>query len=119
MQNLLDQMGGRKFVHHTVDEFYQAIGKYLSASDSGDHAKQSNRQAQFLTHVLSAEPEPVRSARACFLAQGLNPTLFEALLEYLHGRLEELGYCPSFIRNLVHTAKTHFERCELPLSIAC
>ena len=119
MQNLLEQMGGREFVQHTVDEFYQAIGKHLTAVDTVDHGKQSSRQAQFLSHVLAAEPEPTHSARATFLAQGLNPTLFEALLEFLQGRLEELGFCPKFSRHLVSTAGDYYDNSDQALSIAC
>ncbi|WP_295801881.1 hypothetical protein [uncultured Microbulbifer sp.] len=119
MQNLLEQLGGREFVQHTVDEFYQVIGKHLSAEDSSDHGKQSSRQAQFLNHVLSGQPEPMHSARASFLARGLNPTLFEAMLEFLQARLEELGFCPNFSHNLVRTAGDYYGDSDLQLSIAC
>lgn len=119
MQSLLDEMGGHQFVRRTVNEFYQAVGKYLAPSDSYDHDKQSNRQAQFLTHALSAQPEPVYSARASFLARGLNPALFEALLEYLHARMEELGFCPDFSNKLLRTAGELYESCDEPLSMAC
>lgn len=119
MQNLLEQMGGRAFVRNTVDEFYQAIGKHLTAADTADHGKQSSRQAQFLNHVLAAEPEPTHSARAAFLARGLDPTLFEALLEFLQARLEELGFSPNFSRNLVRAAGDYYDNSDQPLSIAC
>lgn len=119
MQNMLEQMGGREFVQSTVDEFYQAIGKHLSAMDSCDHHKQSSRQAQFLNHVLAAEPEPTHSARASFLARGLNPTLFDALLEFLQARLEELGFCPNFSHNLVRIAGDHYDNSGQPMPIAC
>ena len=119
MESMLEQMGGREFVQNTVDEFYQAIGKHLSATDSCGHHKQSSRQAQFLNHILAAEPEPTHSARASFLARGLNPTLFDALLEFLQARLEELGFCPTLSRKLVRIAGDHYDNSCQPLSIAC
>ncbi|WP_236250376.1 hypothetical protein [Microbulbifer sp. ALW1] len=118
-QGILQQLGGRQFVDDTVGEFYQAIGKYLAPQDTEDHGKQRNRQAQFLNHALSAQPEPIHSARASFLARGLNPALFEALLEYLEARLLELGFSPCFSQQLVTTASDLYDSCEAPLSIAC
>ncbi|MFV8783092.1 hypothetical protein ACNKU7_11765 [Microbulbifer sp. SA54] len=118
MSSLLDEMGGHQFVHRTVCEFYQAIGKHLAPSDSSDHAKQNSRQVQFLSHALSAQPEPVYSSRASFLAQGLNPALFEALLEYLQARLEELEMSPDLSDKLVRTVGELYENCDEPLSMA-
>lgn len=118
-QGLLAGLGGRQFLSRTVGEFYQAIGKYMSSEDSAEHDKQHSRQAQFLTHALAGEPEPTHSARACFLARGLNPALFEALLEFLDARLLELGFTPAMSDQLVRTATDLFDRCDEPLSIAC
>lgn len=116
---LLAQMGGRQFVQETVGEFYNAIGKYLTPDDCADHAKQHSRQAQFLSHALSGQPEPMHSARANFLARGLNPTLFEALLEYFEARLLEIGFPVAITDRLVRTAGELYDDCQEPLSIAC
>lgn len=119
MTNLLDQVGGTQFVNRTVGEFYQAIGRQLSSFEACDHQKQQSRQAQFLTHALSTQPEPVRSSRASFLARGLNPALFEALLEYIEARLLELGFSWQLSNHLVETAGRLYDNCEADLSIAC
>lgn len=119
MDNLLDQIGGARFVNRTVSEFYQAIGRHLSQFEACDHQKQQTRQAQFLNHALSSQAEPVRSSRASFLARGLNPTLFEAMLEFLEARLVELGFSWQLSSQLVETAGTLYQDCEEDLSIAC
>lgn len=119
MKNLLDQVGGVKFVNHTVNEFYEAIGQHLSSYETCDHRKQQSRQAQFLNHALSVQPEPDRSSRASFLARGLNPALFDALLEYLEERLVELGLPWQLSTDLVRTASSLYGGCEQDLSIAC
>lgn len=119
MNSLLDQVGGSQFVNSTVNEFYQAIGRHLSPSDTCDHHKQQTRQAQFLSHALSSQPEPVRSSRASFLARGLNPALFEALLEFVEARLLELGFSWQLSNHLVKTAGSLYEDCEQELNIAC
>lgn len=118
-RGLLGRLGGRQFVNQTVSEFYQAIGKYLAPEDSADHGKQVSRQSQFLIHALSSHPEPMHSARASFLAQGLNPALFEALLEYLEALLLQEGYPAKFSSKLVGAAGDLFQRCEEPQPIAC
>ena len=117
--SLLGVIGGRSFIDQLVAEFYQAIGKYLSAEDSSEHGKQSSRQAQFLSHALAEQAEPIHSARGSFLARGLNPTLFEALLEYFEARLLELGFSTAFSGQLVRTASDLYDQSEPPLSIAC
>lgn len=119
MNNLLDQVGGTGFVNRTVGEFYQAIGRHLSQFETCDHRKQQTRQAQFLNHALSSQQEPVRSSRASFLARGLNPTLFEAMLEFLEARLIELGFSLKLSSQLVETAGNLYQDCEEDLGIAC
>ncbi|WP_323843918.1 hypothetical protein [Microbulbifer magnicolonia] len=119
MNSLFEQVGGAQFVNRTVSEFYQAIGRHLSAFEACDHQKQQSRQALFLNHALSLQPEPVRSSRASFLARGLNPNLFEALLEYLEARLLELGFSWQLSRQLVEAAGNLYGSCEQDLSIAC
>ncbi|WP_250463987.1 hypothetical protein [Microbulbifer litoralis] len=119
MSNLLDQVGGSRFINRTVAEFYQAIGRHLSQFETSDHGKQQTRQAQFLNHALSSQPEPVRSSRASFLARGLNPTLFEAMLEFLELRLVELGFSCQLSTQLVETAGSLYQDCEEDLCIAC
>ncbi|AMX02753.1 globin family protein [Microbulbifer thermotolerans] len=119
MKCLLDQVGGTQFVNQTVSEFYQVIGRQLSSFEACDHKKQQSRQAQFINHALSAQPEPVLSHRANFLARGLNPALFEALLEYIEARLLELGFSWQLSKQLVKTAGGLYDRCEQHLSIAC
>ncbi|WOX05356.1 globin family protein [Microbulbifer pacificus] len=116
---LLARLGGRQFLNQTVAEFYQAIGKYMAPEDAADHDKQHSRQAQFLSHALAGESEPTYSARANFLARGLNPALFEALLEYLEARLLELGFSSAICDQLVRTTSNLLGRGEEPLSIAC
>lgn len=118
-EGLLGQLGGRQFVLDTVGEFYCAIGKYLTEDDREDHTKQHSRQAQFLSHALSGQPEPMYSARASFLARGLNPTLFEALLEYFEARLLEMGFPAAISDRLVRTASDLYDNSQQPLSIAC
>ncbi|SHG05091.1 Truncated hemoglobin YjbI [Microbulbifer donghaiensis] len=119
MNSLLDQVGGTQIVNRTVSEFYQTIGRHLSATDTCDHRKQESRQAQFLNHALSTQAEPVRSRRASFLAQGLNPALFEALLEYFEARLVELGFSWQLSSQMAETAGELYGSCEQDLSIAC
>ncbi|MBB3060775.1 hypothetical protein [Microbulbifer rhizosphaerae] len=119
MQSLLDQVGGSRIVNRTVSEFYQAIGRHLSSFESCDHKKQQSRQARFLNHALSAQPEPIHSARASFLAQGLDSPLFGALLEFIEARLIELGFTCQLSRRLVETAGDLYLSCEQDLSIAC
>ena len=118
-KGLLARLGGRQFVQDTVIEFYHAIGKHLTADDCEDHEKQQNRQAQFLSHALSGQPDPMYTARASFLARGLNPILFEALLEYFEARLLEMGFPETMGDQLVHTASRLYDNSQEPLSIAC
>ncbi|WP_413665158.1 hypothetical protein [Microbulbifer sp. CNSA002] len=119
MESLLDQVGGTKFVNRTVSEFYGALSHHLSAYETCDFRKQLSRQAQFLSHALSSTPEPDRSSRARFLARGLNPELFDSMLEYFEGRLLELGYRPDFSTQLVAIVTNLYGGCEQDLSIAC
>ena len=119
MPTLLEQVGGQPLINRTVSEFYHAIGKHLQSDDSSEHHKQSNRQALFLVHALSEQPEPVYSARASFLARGLNPALFDALLEYLEARLPELGFSVPFSESLVRAAGNLYADSDAPLAIAC
>lgn len=119
MDSLLEQVGGTQIVNRTVSEFYQTIGRHLSAFETSDHRKQESRQAQFLSLALSSQPESVRTSRAGFLAQGLNPTLFEALLEYFEARLVELGFTSQLSSHLTETAGNLYDSCEQDLSIAC
>ncbi|WP_233998968.1 hypothetical protein [Microbulbifer pacificus] len=118
-QGIISHLGGRQFLSQTVGEFYQAVGKYMASEDCVEHDKQRSRQAQFLHHALAEESEPTYSARASFLARGLNPALFEALLEYLEARLLELGCSSTICDQLVRTVSTLFDRCDDPMSIAC
>ncbi|MFD1217905.1 MULTISPECIES: hypothetical protein [Microbulbifer] len=119
MQSLLEQVGGHSLINRTVAEFYQVIGKHLSDFESGDHERQCSRQAQFLLNALSHNSEALRSGRANFLARGLNPDLFESLLEYLEGRLAELGFSPAFSEALVRTVSDLYNGSDEPLAIAC
>ncbi|GAA5525605.1 hypothetical protein Maes01_02176 [Microbulbifer aestuariivivens] len=119
MATLLEQVGGNRFVTDTVAEFFHAIARHLSDDDSDEHRKQQARQAKFLTHALSGTQEPVRSSRASFLALGLNPMLFEALLEFLEGRLLELGFPDQLTSALVESASSLYGNCDPQLSIAC
>ena len=119
MSSLLEQVGGASVVNRTVGEFYQAIGRHLTQFESCDHRKQQIRQSQFLNHAFSSQPEPVRSSRASFLARGLNPALFEALLEYVEARLIELGFSIQLSSCLIETAGDLYDNCEQDLFIAC
>ncbi|MEX2962076.1 hypothetical protein [Microbulbifer sp. TYP-18] len=119
MNNLLDQVGGTQVVNQTVKEFFQVIGRQCTELEFADYCKQCNRQAQFVNHALSPQPEPVRLSRASFLARGLNPPLFEALLEYLEGRLIELGFTCELSSGLVETTDELFRRCDQKLPAAC
>ncbi|MCO1333272.1 hypothetical protein MO867_02860 [Microbulbifer sp. OS29] len=119
MESLLDQVGGAKFVNRTVSEFYGAISHHLSTYETCDFRKQLSRQAQFLNHALSTTPEPDRTSRASFLARGLNPELFDAMLDYFEGQLLELGYPSELCSHLVSTASGLYGGCEQDLSIAC
>ena len=118
-EGLLAQLGGRRFVQETVGEFYQAIGKYLTEDDCAEHEKQQSRQAQFLAHALSGQPDPLYSARARFLARGLNSMLFEALLEFFEARLLEMGFPVAISDRLVRTVSALYDNSQEPLSIAC
>jgi truncated hemoglobin YjbI len=119
MATLLDQVGGSRFVNDTVAEFYGAVARHFCDADTADHRKQQSRQAQFLSHALSETPEPVRSSRASFLARGVNPTLFEALLEFLEARLTELGFSCQLSSALVQSASTLYSDCDPEMAIAC
>nr|WP_010132851.1 hypothetical protein [Microbulbifer agarilyticus] len=114
--SLLSMMGGREFVTRLVTDFYQAIGKFMAAEDVADHHKQLSRQTQFLCHALAEQAEPLHSGRAQFLAQGLNPDLFAALLEYFEGHLLELGYPAAFSGQLARTAGDLYAHCQYSLN---
>ncbi|AQQ67378.1 hypothetical protein Mag101_06820 [Microbulbifer agarilyticus] len=115
---LLGTIGGRVFVSQLVTDFYQAIGKFMATEDVADHQKQQTRQAQFLCHALAEQAEPVYSSRAQFLAQGLSPTLFTALLEYFEAHLVELGYPATFSDQLTRMAGDLYARSHAKRAIA-
>ncbi|MCA0901308.1 globin family protein [Microbulbifer agarilyticus] len=115
---LLGMIGGRVFVTQLVTDFYQAIGQFMVTEDIADHQKQQSRQAQFLCHVLAEQAEPVYSSRAHFLAQGLSPALFAALLEYFEGHLVELGYPTTFSAQLARTAGDLYTRSGAQRAVA-
>ncbi|GAB2503678.1 hypothetical protein [Microbulbifer agarilyticus] len=115
---LLDMIGGRLFVTQLVTDFYQAIGKFMATEDIADHQKQQSRQAQFLCHALAEQAEPVYSSRAQFLAQGLSPALFAALLEYFEAHLIELGHPSAFSAQLTRTAGEAYARSHVQRAIA-
>lgn len=118
MSSLLEQAGGGQLLRRMVSEFYLAIGKHLSDFETSEHMKQKSRQTKFLNHAFTSQSEPMHHDRASFLAQGLNPALFTALLEYIQARLAELGHSTHFSAKFVKIAESLYESCTHPLSIA-
>ncbi|GMG88336.1 hypothetical protein [Biformimicrobium ophioploci] len=118
MESLLENVGGPEAIDQTVGKFYQAVGRHLCEEDTTEHSKQQSRQSKFLIHALSPPSDKLHRERAGFLARGLNPFLFDALLEYLEGFFIERGVCADRSSRIIDRITALFYAEEQRLAMA-
>ena len=97
-KSLYEQLGGEPAVNAAVDIFYRKVLKddrikhFFAGTDM---AKQAAKQKAFLTMAFggpnSYTGEDMRKGHAHLVAQGLNDSHFDAVMEHLGATLKELN----------------------------
>jgi hemoglobin len=111
--SLYEQLGGEAAVNAAVDIFY---GKVLRDDrinrffDGVDMQRQASKQKAFLTMAFGGPNnytgEDMRRGHAHLVAQGLNDSHFDAVVENLAATLKELGVSDALIGQVAAVAET-------------
>ena len=98
MTTLFDRLGGRAAMKTAVDSFYvkmladQRVARFFATTDM---AKQRGKQIAFLTMVTGGPNnytgKDMRDAHKHLVAQGLNDSHVDVVIEHLGATLTELG----------------------------
>ena len=110
---LYEQLGGAGAVDAAVDIFYRKVLKDARISrffKGVDMAKQSAKQKAFLTMAFGGPNNytglDMRKGHAHLVAQGLNDSHFDAVVENLGNTLKELKVPDSLISQVAAIAET-------------
>ncbi len=111
--SLYEQLGGDAAVNAAVDIFYrkvlqdQRINRFFVGVDM---AKQAAKQKAFLTMAFGGPSHytglDMRRGHAHLVAQGLNDSHFDAVVENLGATLKELGVSDELIGQVAAVAET-------------
>jgi hemoglobin len=111
--SLYDQLGGEAAVNAAVDIFYRKVlqdDRISRFFDGVDMAKQAAKQKAFLTMAFGGPNnytgEDMRRGHAHLVAQGLNDSHFDAVVENLAATLKELGVSDELIGQVAAVAET-------------
>ncbi len=111
MSTLYNRLGGEKAVNAAVDIFYRRVladGRIARFFDTVDMERQAAKQKAFLTMVFSGPNsytgKDMREAHKHLVAQGLNDTHVDAVIENLSRTLYELGVAESDVQEVARLA---------------
>jgi hemoglobin len=112
-QNLYEQLGGKPAVEAAVDRFYEKVlaDNRISHFFAGvDMTRQRGKQKAFLTMVFGGpvnyDGQDMRNGHKHLVAQGLNDTHFDAVVENLGQTLADLGVSPELIQQVAALAES-------------
>jgi hemoglobin len=98
MSTLYERLGGEAAVDKAVDIFYRKVlsdDRVNGFFDDVDMARQAAKQKAFLTMVFGGPNNytgvDMREGHKHLVAQGLNDSHVDAIVEHLGGTLQELG----------------------------
>jgi hemoglobin len=98
MKSLYDELGGSGAIEAAVDIFYRKVlgdDRISRFFEGVDMERQAAKQKAFLTMVTGGPAnysgKDMRAAHAHLVAQGLNASHFDAVVENLAATLKELG----------------------------
>lgn len=113
MSTLYEQLGGAAAVDAAVDIFYdkvlrdERIRHFFAQTDM---ARQRAHQKAFLTVAFGGPNayagRDMRAGHAHLVAEGLNDSHFDAVVELLGGTLSELGVAPALIAQVAAVAES-------------
>lgn len=113
MSSVYERLGGAAAVDKAVDIFYRKVladdrvNKYFSGVDMD---KQAAKQKAFLTMVFGGPNHytglDMREGHKHLVADGLNDSHVDAIIELLGGTLAELGAAPSDIQEVADIANS-------------
>jgi hemoglobin len=113
IMSLYQQLGGEAAVDAAVDIFYRKVlqDERINRFFSGvDMEKQAAKQKAFLTMAFGGPNNytgaDMRRGHAHLVAQGLNDSHFDAVVEDLGATLKELGVADALIAQVAAVAET-------------
>jgi hemoglobin len=111
--SLFEQLGGEAAVDAAVDIFYRKVlnDRRINRFFEGvDMDKQAAKQKAFLTMAFGGPHnytgQDMRKGHAHLVAQGLNDSHFDAVVEDLGGTLKELGVADALIGQVAAIAES-------------
>jgi hemoglobin len=113
MSSLYEQIGGEKAMDEAVDIFYRKVlsdDRISRFFEGVDMDRQAAKQKAFLTMVFGGPNnytgKDMRRAHAHLVAQGLNDSHFNAVVENLGETLRELGVGDAQIAEVAKIAES-------------
>ena len=113
MENLFENIGGRKAVQAAVDIFYEKVlrdERIQHFFEGVDMEKQRGKQLAFLTVAFGGPNnytgKSMREAHAHLVRMGLKDTHFDAVVENLASTLKELAVPELLIVKVAEIAET-------------
>jgi hemoglobin len=110
---LYDQLGGPAAVEAAVDLFYRKVlsdDRVSRFFDGVDMDRQIGKQKAFLTMAFGGPHNytgrDLRAGHAHLVAQGLNDSHVDAIIELLGGTLKELGVSGELIQQVAAIAES-------------
>jgi len=111
--SLFEQLGGEAAVNAAVDIFYRKVlndDRINRFFEGVDMEKQAAKQKAFLTMAFGGPHnytgQDMRRGHAHLVAQGLNDSHFDAVMENLGGTLKELGVADALIGQVAAIAES-------------
>jgi len=111
--SLYEQLGGEAAVNAAVDIFYRKVlndPRIERFFEGVDMAKQENKKKAFLTMAFGGPHNytglDMRKGHARLVAQGLNDSHFDAVVEDLGATLKELGVADNLIGQVAAIAES-------------
>lgn len=113
MTTIYEQIGGEPAMNAAVDIFYRKVlsdDRISRFFESVDMERQAAKQKAFLTMVFGGPNKytgkDMRAAHAHLVADGLNDSHFDAVLEHLGATLKELKVPDALIAQMAATAES-------------
>lgn len=113
MQSLYDELGGAAAIDAAVDIFYRKVlsdDRIARFFEGVDMERQAAKQKAFLTMVTggpnSYTGRDMRAGHAHLVAQGLNDSHVDAVIEHLGATLKELGVSDEKIAKVAGIAES-------------
>lgn len=113
MSNLYEQLGGEAAVDAAVDKFYRRVlmdDRISRFFDGVDMEKQAGKQKAFLTMAFGGPHNysglDMKTGHAQLVADGLNDSHFDAVVEDLGITLKEMGVGDDLIAQVAAVAET-------------